>query len=192
MAASSRRRRAESKILPQIAHFVADRGVGVFEIGKHVCSSLRQFVRAKLKARRDCCDQRAGVGEEIAVAGVEGKVVLVGEVDADAGSLVARCCGRDSAVGIDGRCDSGVGGAKDPAVIFDGAHAHHVQVLPGSAGVAVPSVVGDVDEDVGPCLSEVADLVAEDGLVADEGAVGVAACVEDGALLCRVRRYPLR
>jgi hypothetical protein len=35
MAASSRRRRDESKILPQIAYFVADRGVGVFEIGKH-------------------------------------------------------------------------------------------------------------------------------------------------------------
>ena len=28
-----------------------------------------------------------------------------------------------------------------------------------------------------------AHLVAEDGLVADEGAVGVAACVEDSALL---------
>jgi hypothetical protein len=36
MVASSRRSRAESKILPQIAHFVADRGVGVFEIAKHM------------------------------------------------------------------------------------------------------------------------------------------------------------
>jgi hypothetical protein len=35
MMASSRRRRAESKILPQIANLVADRGVGVFEIAKH-------------------------------------------------------------------------------------------------------------------------------------------------------------
>src|ERR1700761_8099339 len=35
MAARSRRSRAESKILPQIADFVADRGVGVFEISKH-------------------------------------------------------------------------------------------------------------------------------------------------------------
>jgi len=32
---SSRWSRAESKILPQIAYFVADRGVGVFEIAKH-------------------------------------------------------------------------------------------------------------------------------------------------------------
>jgi hypothetical protein len=35
MVASSRRSRAESKILPQIADFVADRGVGVFEIAEH-------------------------------------------------------------------------------------------------------------------------------------------------------------
>jgi hypothetical protein len=36
MMESSRRRRAESKILPQIADFVADRGVGVFEIAEHI------------------------------------------------------------------------------------------------------------------------------------------------------------
>src|SRR5271170_2561644 len=40
MVANSRRSRDESKILPQIAHSVADRGVSVFEIGKHG-SSLR-------------------------------------------------------------------------------------------------------------------------------------------------------
>ena len=117
------------------------------------------------------------------MSGVEGEVVLVAEVDADAGALVARCGGGDSAVGIDGGGDSGVGGAKDPAVIFDGAHADHVEVLPCGAGVAVPAVVGDVDEDVGALLGELADLVAEDGLVADEDAVGVAAGGEDGALL---------
>src|SRR5579871_4045995 len=42
MVASSRRRRAESKILPQIAHLFADRGVGVFKIANHIVS-LRQF-----------------------------------------------------------------------------------------------------------------------------------------------------
>jgi hypothetical protein len=36
IVANSRRSRAESKILPQIAYFVADRGVGVFEIAKHI------------------------------------------------------------------------------------------------------------------------------------------------------------
>ena len=88
------------------------------------------------------------------MGGVEGKVVLVGEVHADAGSLVARSGGGDSAVRIDGRSHSCVGGAKNPAVVFDGAHTDHVEVLPGGAGVAVPAVVGDVDEDVGPLLGE--------------------------------------
>src|SRR5271168_4376906 len=40
---SSRWSRAESKILPQIAHFVTNRGVGVFEVAKHMNSSLRQL-----------------------------------------------------------------------------------------------------------------------------------------------------
>ena len=134
----------------------------------------------------------AGVGEEIAVCGVEGEIVLVAEVDADAGSHVARSGGGDPAVGIDGCSDSGVGGTKNPAVIFDGAHADHVEVLPGGAGVAVPAVVGDVDQDIGALLGELADLVAEDGLVADEDAVGVAVGFEDGALLTADRRYRLR
>ncbi len=34
-----------------------------------------------------------------------------------------------------------------------------------------------------PCWAKLADLVAEDGFVADEDSVGVAACGEDGALL---------
>jgi hypothetical protein len=37
MVARSRLSRAESKILPQIADFVADRGVRVFEITEHKC-----------------------------------------------------------------------------------------------------------------------------------------------------------
>src|SRR5580700_8738136 len=79
------------------------------------------------------------IGEEIAIASVEGEVVLVAEVDADAGALVARRGGGDSAEGIDGCGDAGVCGAQDPAVIFDGSHTNHVEVLPTSAGVAVPA-----------------------------------------------------
>ena len=67
MAASSRRRRAESKILPQIAHFVADRGVGVFEIAKHM-DLVYGNLRAQAEGKGECCDQSAQVGEEIAVA----------------------------------------------------------------------------------------------------------------------------
>src|SRR5665213_2317306 len=94
--------------------------------------------------------------------------------------------GCHSAIGIDDGSDAGVGGAKDPAVVFDGAHADHVEVLPGSAGVAVPAIVGDVDEDVCALQNKETHLVRKGGLVADEGAVVVAIVGEDGAVgACR-------
>src|SRR5580704_12762014 len=126
-------------------------------------------------------DEGAGVGEEIAVGGVEGEVVLVAEVHANTGSLVARRGGGDTTVRVDGRGDAGVGGAQDPAVVLDGSHADHVEVLPTSTGVAVPAIVGDVDQNLCAIFDELADLVTEDGLVTDEGAVVVAAKWEDSA-----------
>ena len=185
MMASSRRRRAESKILPQIAYFVADRGVRVFEIAEHRSLVYGKF-GSKAQCEGNCSDESTGVGEEIAVRGVEGEVVLVAEADPDAGADVARSGGDDSTVGCDGGGDSGVGGAEDPAVIFDGAHADHVEVLPRGAGVAVPAVVGDVNEDFGTLFGEFANLVAKDGLVADEGSVGVAARGEDDSVLAGI------
>ncbi len=64
-------------------------------------------------------------------------------------------------------------------MIFDGTHADHVEVLPCGAGIAVPAVIGDVDEDVGPLLGEMANLIAKDRFVADEDSVGVTARGED-------------
>ena len=69
---------------------------------------------------------------------------------------------------------------ENPATIFDGAHADHVEVLPWSAGVAVPGVVADVDEDFGAELGEVADFVGKHGLVADEDAVAMGVAVGSG------------
>src|SRR6185437_14655763 len=71
---------------------------------------------------------------------------------------------------------------KNPAMVFDGAHADHVEVLPGRAGVAVPAVVGDVDENFGSLLGVLANLIGKDGLVADKGAVSMAAGGEDSAM----------
>jgi hypothetical protein len=86
----------------------------------------------------------------------------------------------DAAVGVDDGGDAVVGVAQDPAAVLDGAHADHVEVLPGGAGVAVPAVVADVDEDFGAELGEVAHLVGEDRLIADEDAVAVGFTVRGG------------
>ncbi len=87
---------------------------------------------------------------------------------------MARNALADAAVGIDDSSDAVIGAAEKPAAVLDGAHAGYVEVLPGGAGVAVPAVVADVDEDFGTELSEVANLVGEDGFVADEDAVMMA------------------
>src|SRR5215471_14167830 len=75
IAVSSRRRRGASKILPQIANLLANRGVGVLEVGNHVCFSLRQFGS---QAKSECRGryQRADVGEQVSVRGVEGEAIL--------------------------------------------------------------------------------------------------------------------
>ena len=85
------------------------------------------------------------------------QIVFVAEVNADAGSLVAGGGGGDSAERIDRRSDPCVSGTKNPAVIFNGTHTNHIEVLPGGAGVAVPAIVGDVDQDIGSLLRELAD-----------------------------------
>ena len=123
-------------------------------------------------------DGGAEVGEEVAVGGVEGDVALVAEGDVEAGAAMARSGHGDVAAWVDGGGDAGVGGAQDPAMVFDGAHAHHIQVLPGCAGVSIPAVVGNIDENVRAQIFELTNLISEDGFVADEGAVGMAAGFE--------------
>src|SRR5579864_2205625 len=69
---------------------------------------------------------------------------------------------------VDGGGDSSVGGTEQPAVIFDGAHARLIQVLRVGAAVTVPSVVGNIYEHLRSLVGELADLVGENGFVADE------------------------
>jgi len=97
----------------------------------------------------------------------------------------------DAAVGIDGGRDAVVGVAQNPAAVFDGTHARHVQVLPGGAGVAVPSIVRDVDEHLGAELGELPHLIGKNGLVADEDAVAMAVQAEDLALVAAIEARDL-
>jgi hypothetical protein len=61
-------------------------------------------------------------------------------------------------------------------------------VLPGSAGVAVPTVVADVDQHLGPQPSKLPHLVGEDRLIADEDAVAVAIQPEGLALFAAAKK----
>ena len=54
-------------------------------------------------------------------------------------------------------------------------------MLGPGAGVAVPAVVRDVDEDLGAFGGELADFAGEDGFVADEDAEFVVSGSERGA-----------
>jgi len=59
------------------------------------------------------------------------------------------------------------------------------------AGIAVPSVVADVDQHLGAETRELADLVGKDRFVTDEDTVAVAVETEDFALIAGVKRETL-
>ena len=90
-------------------------------------------------------EKGAEPSEPVAKAGVEGEVVFEAKEDLHRGAEVARDGLSDAALGIDDSGDAGVGGTEDPAMIFYGTHADHVEVFPRGAGVAVPAVVRYVD-----------------------------------------------
>ena len=118
--------------------------------------------------------------------GVEGDVVAEAVLGGECVLLMAGNALADAAIGVDCRGDAVVGVAKNPAAIFDGTHARHVEMLPGRAGIAVPGVVADVDENFGAELGEVADFVGEDCFVADEDAVAMAVKAEDFSLIAAI------
>src|SRR5277367_7149038 len=99
---------------------------------------------------------------------------------------MTRSADGDSSVGIDGRGHAVVGIAQNPATIFDGTHPSHIQVLPRRACVAVPAIVGDVDEDLGSIHGELAYFIGKDRFIADEDTEGVSTCAEDLAILAAV------
>ena len=59
---------------------------------------------------------------------------------------------------------------RQPAIIFDGAHAGLIQVLRVGAAVAIPSVVGNVHQELRALIGELADFIGKYRFVADEHA----------------------
>src|ERR1035438_4862906 len=125
----------------------------------------------------------AEVRKHIAVPRIESEVRLVSVASHQRSQRMPRSRQGHAAPRIDGGGDAIVGVPQYPSVIFDGSHARHIEVLPRSAGVAVPAVVGDVDQYLRPVLRKEAYLVGEDRLIADEEAESVAAGLKHLALL---------
>src|ERR1035437_5420831 len=118
--------------------------------------------------------------------GVEGDVIAESILSRQGVRLVAWNALAHATVGVDSCRDAVVGVAKNPAAILNGAHARHVQVLPGSAGVSVPGVVADVDQHLGAEAGELADLVGKDRFITDEDSVAVTVQEKDLALLAAI------
>src|SRR6185369_9874055 len=102
---------------------------------------------------------------------VEGHITTESIGRRESVNLMARDALPHATKRIDDRGDAIVGVAQNPAPVLDGPHARHIQVLPGRAGISIPAIVADVDEHLGAKLSEMANLVGEDCLVADEDTV---------------------
>ena len=81
---------------------------------------------------------------------------------------LARHAGYDSAVGIDRGSDPGIGVSQQPASILDCPHASLLEVLCVGAAVTIPSVVGNVHENLRAVGGGLPDLIRKDGLVTDE------------------------
>ncbi len=111
--------------------------------------------------------------ENIAVRGIEGDIVAKTELGWQRICLMAGNALPHPAIGIDDCGYAVVGVAQNPAAVFDGPHARHVQVLPGSAGVAVPAIVADVHQHLGAQLRKLPHLVGKDRLIADENPVAM-------------------
>src|SRR5579859_1059841 len=115
------------------------------------------------------------------MAGVEGLGGNNSVGRQQAGALLARGLRHNASVRINAGGNAGIGVAQDPAIIFNSPHSRHVQVLAGSAMLAVPSVVGDVDEHLRAIDRELPDFLGENRFIADKNSYSLVAGGEDGA-----------
>ena len=85
---------------------------------------------------------------------------------------------------VNKRADAGVGTTGHAAAGFDGPQAGKTIVLAMARGIFPPAVVGNDEEEVGPCLTHiVGDILAENRLPADDRG-------HPGAILWRGKGLP--
>src|SRR5580698_3145703 len=127
---------------------------------------------------QECGESRANPGDPIAVECVEGSAVDEVELREQSSADMTRHLVNHASVRINRSCYTGVCGPQNPAIVFDGTHSHHVEVLPRRAGVSVPAIVTQVHQDLGPPAYKLANFVSEDGFVADKDPIFSATVAE--------------
>src|SRR6516162_8086007 len=127
---------------------------------------LRRFAEAQRHTGQG--DYRTKKREPVAVPSVERGALKRRIRSLQRRALLARGFRHNAPVGVNYGGDPGVGGAQKPAVVFDCAHARHVEMLPRRSGVSEPSVIRDVHKHISPIEGELSNLVGEDGFVTDE------------------------
>src|SRR4029077_19898514 len=171
ISASCGRTFSASKILPKFVEFLIQ--FFVFEDRLLINEEASAFLRF-LKVLRWCeaheqrsnRNYRTGVGEPVAMTRVERRIGSKG-IGCDEGSaLLARNSCDDSSPGIDGGCDTGVGRAQKPTVIFDSAPARLVEMLRVGTAVAVPTIIGNVHEDLRTLIGKLAHFIGKNRFIA--------------------------
>ena len=113
-------------------------------------------------------DYPTRISEQIAVASVERKVIFIAIPHNQRRVHVPGCAVRYPPLRVDRRSNAIVRIQQNPPVILNRSHARHIKVLPRRAGVSIPSIVRNIDEDISPLKREWANLTRENRLIADE------------------------
>src|SRR5579883_3495993 len=171
---------AASKVLLERTDSVLQGRVLLLEFFNHGLE-IGSLWECETRDQRAHGNYRTQAGEPIAVFRIEGRYAGEGVRSGECGASFARQAGHHAAVGVDGGGEAGVGVAQQPPAVLDGAHAGLVQMLRPGSGIAVPAIVGDVDEDLRALCRQLADFVGEDRFVADEDAKLLGSGPERGA-----------
>src|SRR5215469_3653337 len=104
------------------------------------------------------------------MASVERGYVGEGIGSAQSASDLTLQAGYDASVGVHRCGHTRVGGKQKPAIVLDGAHARLIQMLGIGAAIAIPTVVRNIHEDLGPIAGELPNFVGKDRFVTDKHA----------------------
>src|SRR5665213_3591936 len=122
---------------------------------------------------KNYCDYGTEPGEQVSVARVKRLPRPVVESRQQRRLHMPRRAFNYLSIRIDYSCHTVIGSNQYPAIVFNGAHPGHIQVLPGSAGIAIPAIIGNINQNVRALLYKRAYCVGENRLVPYEHSVAM-------------------